>query len=480
MCVSRSNLRFISPLSQYHVSVNSLYAQSKGREAADLVQVILAQLGCTFPSKFTRGIVGISGIMKIATSVDKMTAKLEALPPMQDEEKEWAMFLLERFMSFTFMFDVSLIPVAIKRALEWTLKYGISNMTSPVLAVVALILGGSLGDLAGAKKYADLALKYMTPSVEARTCFFCYQFSLHYQVPAWDCIKALEKSCATGLRQGDTESGLWSMYCALEAKMYCGDNLQKFAKACASCCGLFQAHKQQLMIWSLWPVAQLGVNLADPSSNRHVLDGDIMEESKLLEIIAKDQPQNLRQFHRIKVAALFWFEEYQAAFDLMEKNAYHTFAMEKLTPGANGSGQLYFHCAMSCIALSHESQDKKLCKKLKQRAKTFLKRLSGRVNKGDPNVQHYESLIQAELASLKEKPFVVAAKHYDCTILLADQKGFLNDLSLTYERYGDHCVRYGDIGQARDLYTKAIASYEKWGALAKVEMVRVVVARLSE
>ena len=177
-----------------------------------------------------------------------------------------------------------------------------------------------------------------------------------------------------------------------------------------------------------------------------------------------------RLLNRVKATASFWFDKHELVVQLMDEYAWHTFGIEKETPGANGIGTLYFHCAMSCVALAH--RDGATHRTRKQQAKKFLKKLKGWANKGNPNVQHYESLLEAELASCNGKPFVVAAKHCECAILMSGRMNFMNGFGLAHEKFGDHCSRNGDIAGAKDHHQRALESHHAWGAAARVELLR--------
>ena len=286
--------------------------------------------------------------MRIATTVDKTTKKLANLPPMVDEEKKWAIYLLDRLASYAYIADPGLLPFAILKGLDWTLKYGRTSMTSPILATIALIMAGSFGDFAGGKKYADLAIKFMNSSVESRTLFLCNHFVLHYQVPVDSCIMSLTRGYESGMRSGDLESAFWGAYCSLEAKLHMGSSLPELLEECEKFSRRTANHKQEMIGWSLRPVWQLAANLAGSTP-------DIMDETEYKKQI-EEHAHFQRQVARLNTSAAFWFDDHELVVQLMEENDYHGFSIEKAAPGANGTGALYFHCAMSCIALAHEDK----------------------------------------------------------------------------------------------------------------------------
>jgi hypothetical protein len=93
----------------------------------------------------------------------------------------------------------------------------------------------------------------------------------------------------------------------------------------------------------------------------------------------------------------------------------------------------------------------------------------------NPNVTHYDSLLDAELASLRGEEFD-ARKHYEVAILYAGRRGLTQDRALGHERYGEHLIRMGaDYRQDAEYQIgEALKLYDEWGAHAKVRrMVKV-------
>ncbi|CAB9512558.1 Transcriptional regulator [Seminavis robusta] len=453
----------------YNVQIHSLASQAKMAEATDLVLKVLSKIGYK-PPKLGRGLLSMSGIVSMSMTVDKTIGKLERLKPMEDEEKKWGIYLLDRLASYSYQCDASLFPPAITKALDWTVKHGRAETTSPLLATIALILAGSFSDFAGAKKYADLAIKYMTPSVKAQTYFMCYQFVYHYQTPNHVCIRRLNEALETGIKSGNLESAFYAGYCALEAQFHTGRNLQLLLEDCKAYAHRTDSYGQEMIGWSLSPVWQLAENLSRIESNGAILTGSTMDEEEF-----KQRTEPYAHFgvllNRIKTTAAFWFDDHERVVQLMEECGYHKFSIEKATPATNGIGVVYFHCALSCLSLVHQAQKKH--RPHKQQAKKILKKLKEWVNKGNPNVQHYESLLEAELASCSSRqPLIVASKHYDCAIMLAGRLGLANDYGLAQERFGDHFLRHGDQDGARHHYSLALESYEKWGATSRLNLLQ--------
>ena len=92
-------------------------------------------------------------------------------------------------------------------------------------------------------------------------------------------------------------------------------------------------------------------------------------------------------------------------------------------------------------------------------------------------MQHAESLIEAELASL-DGNLAEAKKDYEVAILLAGRNGFTNYQGLAHERVAAHALRMGDNNEARYHYRLALDLYTEWGALGKVSHLEPLISNL--
>jgi hypothetical protein len=77
------------------------------------------------------------------------------------------MYLIDRLTNYIYQCNPDLLPLSILKGLGlcWTLKYGIVDLTAPALITFGLMLAGSVGNFAGAKKYADFVLNRWTEAL---------------------------------------------------------------------------------------------------------------------------------------------------------------------------------------------------------------------------------------------------------------------------------------------------------------------------
>ena len=102
-------------------------------------------------------------------------------------------------------------------------------------------------------------------------------------------------------------------------------------------------------------------------------------------------------------------------------------------------------------------------------ARKCLDKIRSWMEKGNPNVIHYESLLEAENWALKGKTFV-AKKHYLSATVLATRGGFIQDAAMANERFGEFLLEdMGEPEEAAYQFKQAAKLYEEWGAQAKAD-----------
>jgi len=134
----------------YRATLNSLVAMHRNKDAQNLCLQILSKLGCHFP-KHGRRIFAAAGVLRTAMSLRRALSVIPTLPAIEDENKRWVMSLLDLLVTYSWQGDPELLPLVMLKGYRWTLRYGISEYSGPVLANVAFLIVMAVGDFAGAK-----------------------------------------------------------------------------------------------------------------------------------------------------------------------------------------------------------------------------------------------------------------------------------------------------------------------------------------
>jgi hypothetical protein len=112
-------------------------------------------------------------------------------------------------------------------------------------------------------------------------------------------------------------------------------------------------------------------------------------------------------------------------------------------------------------------------RKATRRAKEIRSLIKSWVNQGNPNVQHYLALLDAEMAALNGK-IQSAESHFQDAVISAARGGFVHDAALASERYGEFLLNDKpqpcelDKQEALYRFGEAIKYYSDWGAVSKV------------
>ena len=120
---------------------------------------------------------------------------------------------------------------------------------------------------------------------------------------------------------------------------------------------------------------------------------------------------------------------------------------------------------VSCFAAARET-GKSHYAKLGEICRSKIKKW---IRKGNPNVKHYETLLDAEAMAWHGK-YAAAVKHFEDAILFSGRGGYQHDLAFASERLGEFqlsTMKDNDEGSYR--LREAARYWRYWGAHAKVE-----------
>jgi len=208
---------------------------------------------------------------------------------------------------------------------------------------------------------------------------------------------------------------------------------------------------------------QLYLNLMGLSNNTVEFKGKALDET---DIVFTDPVGAM--FALAKNIACNLFGEYEMGAHISIEKGYQQFL--KLKGGPFFAMVFSFHRALSLYAMARK--DKKKKSKYIAEAKRLRKVLVFSLKKGNPNVSHYVSLLNAEHAALKEKKNKEKTVDtlYKDAILSSTRGGYVHDAALAHVRFADFLLsEVGDTQEAGYHIQKAIKCYNNWDAMAIVE-----------
>ena len=126
--------------------------------------------------------------------------------------------------------------------------------------------------------------------------------------------------------------------------------------------------------------------------------------------------------------------------------------------------RLYRGVALYAMARKHKQR------KYKTRAVKIREKVKQWVNEGNPNIEHYDLLLDAEHAALSSKGYDLADDFYQRAIGSACRLSHLHHSALCNERYADFLLHIRK-DKTESLYrlSEAVRFYEEWGAMGKVK-----------
>lgn len=108
----------------------------------------------------------------------------------------------------------------------------------------------------------------------------------------------------------------------------------------------------------------------------------------------------------------------------------------------------------------------------RKHARKVHKRVKMWVRQGNPNVRHYDFLMDAECAALNGK-LDAAESYYRDAIVSATRQGHIHESAFASERYGEFLLSEGkDPEDARHQLARAVRLYDEWGAARKASLLR--------
>jgi hypothetical protein len=218
-------------------------------------------------------------------------------------------------------------------------------------------------------------------------------------------------------------------------------------------------------------VWQSALNLMGLSENTTLLQGEALLDPKEF-INRRDNPVLVASMQAQQSRMYAIFGEHKKGADLSITNGYD---LSKVSPG-----NPLLHAALFCGGISSfEMARKTKERKCKKHAKKIHSTIKSWVRKGNPNVLHYDRLLDAERAALDGKS-KAAQKHYQSAVVLAARGGFVHDAALANERYAEFLLHdMSDKQEAAFRVEEAIKFYSEWGASKKVDLLRVQYSDLS-
>ncbi len=207
---------------------------------------------------------------------------------------------------------------------------------------------------------------------------------------------------------------------------------------------------------------QMILNLTGRSAHTSVLRGDVLVDSQKIQGVDAHGPVLLAFYKALQSRLYVIFGEHEKGASLalgVPRNTH-------FSPIIMGDT---FTRGVCLFAMARKTKRRKFAR----RAKEIRSLIKSWVKQGNPNVQHYLALLDAEMAALKGK-IQSAERHFQDAVITAARGGFVHDAALASERYGEFLLNDKpqpcelDKQEALYRFSEAIKYYSDWGAVSKV------------
>lgn len=193
-----------------------------------------------------------------------------------------------------------------------------------------------------------------------------------------------------------------------------------------------------------------------PGSKPEKLNGEHYSQQ---EEIGKDSAAHMGTLHLAQGELMIFHGHYKELADrAIKKGKYYS----QLNTGFFLIPHETFHRGIALYAMARRTKSRKY----KSRANKIRKQVATWTAAGNPNVKHFDIILNAEQAVL-DKRYDNAEALYKEAIVYTARTGHLHHAALCNERYADYKLLRNDTDDAIYHLSEAIRYYNEWGALGK-------------
>jgi len=475
--------------------INSLSAQGRFEDAVDAGLLVLAQLGETFKTDYSRNdmtadFVKVKHVMESSLAgagdpnasideiilrsplifdnpgIDKATARDKAAVMRLITHLMRPLHRYNQFMSFSMTL----------RAIQLSLSCGLCQYSIMPFATYGVFLARRFMKIEEANKFGKLCLDLierldaMDEMPQIHMIVFSYIFPRVR--PVQSLVPELRRAYDLAMRSGRIAVAMSACRQISHLLLSC-DGTPSLESAVTE----MQEYVYQMMklreggnLGSCLPFLQYFLILmGDGGDDPSVLCGRAMNyESSLKEALSKSDAVTILDINTVRIRLLYLFGKYNEAGRLVKDVlSLH----EKLTSDSNHSDMLghTLYCGLTAAVLGcsnpHEAEE------WHQIAVSTLKKYELYAVHSEWNFAHRVALLKAEVAHFINYDSEAALKHYKVAIDLAEQHKFPGEKALALERAAMFCEGTCQTDLAQVYYKEAERAYREWGAIRKADHV---------
>lgn len=275
------------------------------------------------------------------------------------------------------------------------------------------------------------------------------------------------KGYDSGLRSGDTESAMWCIYQYVIIQFMLGNKLATLIGNLATYGNQMKTLKRELVGGQFNLIRQAFLNLAgkDNEDTPTALHGRVVSEQQLDLYIASNVISNDGVYYS-RSLLMTYFGRHMEMADLMLEIG-HDY-LKKRRPGTPNIMWDSFLKGVSCFHAARTTpKNTKKSRQYVKMAETIRAKVKQWKSLGNPNVEQHVELLDAEWNALKGN-YGAATQHYESSILIAANGGYLHDAAFASERFGEFQLEImEDKDSSIQCMTKSLQYWREWGAYGK-------------
>ncbi|CAJ1932398.1 unnamed protein product [Cylindrotheca closterium] len=346
-----------------------------------------------------------------------------------------------------------------------TLKFGGSHLSGFGLVIAGVLARVLLKeDFSTALAFTESALsiqKSIGTFNEGRTTWNAYALCLSWSTTFEKCRPKLKEAQIYCMRDGDTEHAMWSLSGEAWLSYMMGKPLPRLQRDCAVIVAHIEEHRQPEVAAFVKMIWQTAIKLTTCQGRFLELDGSVYSKKEY----PKAASPHLGAAHFMEGELIFFSSFLTAAERAIEYGDLH----EKLSPAIFTGMLEKFHRGVALYAMTRQLRKRRY----RKRAYKIRKVIKQWVEDGNPNVIHYDLLLDAEHASLHKKTYDEADEFYQKAIKAATELNHPMHQGLFHERYADFLLRIQwNKDGAIHHFSKSIQYYDEWGAVGKVQQLK--------
>mmetsp|Transcript_25011 Transcript_25011/g.46652 ORF Transcript_25011/g.46652 Transcript_25011/m.46652 type:complete len:293 (+) Transcript_25011:1355-2233(+) len=272
---------------------------------------------------------------------------------------------------------------------------------------------------------------------------------------------------------GDTESAMFAIMSYIYTSFQSGRSLPSIETDCRVYLTQMEDLKREKARRQTKTIFQTVLNMMgkfDSSSQNNdpcVLTGEAMDEEIMTQTATAENDKvvlAMIQAFRMQLLSTFGRYEQGAEFAISVGNR-----LADQIPCSTMVAVDPFFRALSLYSMAHKRT--KQFRRYRHHANLARSFIKSYVRKGNPNVRHLESFLDAKKAALNPRTYHVAMKQYEIATVMASRGGFQHDSALANEHFGEFLLEeMKDEEMAAFRIHKAIQLYYEWGSSLKASM----------